>query len=538
MNNYIRPNEIQEKALNAVKFSRNPDGGVTVMPPGSGKTHHACDVATFRESDSILFIAPKIEIVEQAARTFASRLSLSDDKIGIVQGPTKELERPFLFCTVQTLAKDYVLEKLAHRKFDLFVIDEYHHANAPKTYDRIIQFFKPETGRTNYMLGLTATPFRLDGKDPLVAVGGNIVYQASLEETIRLGINVPFRYYAFWDDINYDNIRWNGTSYYKKDLNKALFIDARDAQIIREFKGMALQTKQTLGFCATIEHCVRMASKFNAAGIIARALTHKVGPKDRKQIVEDFRSGKIRAVFVRDIFNEGIDFPEVECLLMLRPTLSKGVFYQQLGRGLRKFPGKRFVTVLDFIGNYRKSWQMQKWLKEMGTIEEDDFQTKDREDREKKEDYFHNVSTVHFDHQIIDFWENERKKNQTIKKRLVEGYTTLKRRNYGQPPTRQQLTDYVKINVNFYYNSYEELLKAAGEPEHMLEFIATPVPLEQDLIDRWFSLWDRLGRMPSEQDLKATGQWDDFVKMFGSVDKFKDHILFSPEDRERTALGR
>ena len=202
------------------------------------------------------------------------------------------------------------------------------------------------------MLGLTATPFRMDRKD-VTDVCGDIVHSSNIKEAINNKILVPIEYNVVKDDIDFSGIKWNGKTYDRKSLNRRLCITAYDEAIYKEYVKSIVKKKlnKTICFCATIEHTLRMEDVFIKKGIKARALTSKIKFKDRENVMEEFRNGDIEILFVRDLFNEGVDVPDIDSVIMLRPTESHTIFAQQIGRGLRKSPNKKNIKILDFTGN-------------------------------------------------------------------------------------------------------------------------------------------------------------------------------------------
>lgn len=240
-----------------------------------------------------------------------------------------------------------VLQISPPNEFDYIVIDEVHHGQAP-TYQSILRYFKPNL----FMLGLTATPDRTDRKDIFQLFDYNKVFEYTLNDAIDNGFLVPYTYYGLTDNIDYSNIRYNGNKYKVEDLDRALIIPERNERIFEEYikKGNG---NKALGFCCSIKHANEMAELFNSKGIPAVAITSET--PDREKVIKDFRQNAYTVAFTVDLFNEGIDFPDLRVLLFLRPTESKTIFTQQLGRGLRLCGGKGNVVVIDFIGNYKKA---------------------------------------------------------------------------------------------------------------------------------------------------------------------------------------
>lgn len=350
----VRPHEAQEKALLNLNGTRKSgaDRAVAILATGLGKTIlSALDVKS-TGSEKILFIVHINEILKQTKETFERVFPERKDDLGFYNGKDKDKDKKILFASIQTLGKKKHIESFSPDYFDYIIVDETHHTAAP-TYGLVFSYFKPK-----FFLGLTATPDRMDRKDILGYYNNNVVFEMNQEQAIEQGYLAPFQYLGFKDSIDYSDIYYNGFKYDTKDLNKHLLIDERDQAIIKKFKEAAGDRK-TIGFCASIEHADRCAAKFKAAGINAIAVHSRApGPegsqdKDKALLIKHFRDNKCQVAFVVDMFNEGVDIPDVSCLLFLRPTESKTIFIQHMGRGLRVAAGKENVLILDFIGNYR-----------------------------------------------------------------------------------------------------------------------------------------------------------------------------------------
>lgn len=463
----IKPNEAQKKALPAMMSAKDPRM-VTVLPPGSGKTVLAAFHAKEVEARTVLYVAHRIEILRQAKSEFQRVFTdIPESSFGFVSGPEKEYGCRFVFASIQTLVSKENLNMLMNshqHHFDYIVLDEYHHSRA-KTYDWFMAQIK---GKFDHFLGITATPFRTDGKDIFEHVGGqvNVVYEKDFKESMRDGSLVPFEYMAYFDNIDYSRIQWQGMNYSQKQLDKAYSIPERENKIIQEYVDLGMKNKQTLGFCVTIKHAERMAILFaQMARIRTAVLHHKVSRKHRAQVIEEFRRGKIRAIFTRDIFNEGIDFPEVECVVLLRPTISKALFFQQIGRGLRKSEGKTHCTIMDFIGNYKKNFEVYRLLTdEIGAKKADDIDA-----YKKKPDFEAYEPRVHFDKNLIDFWQEQEKHNRYVKQTILRTYKEL-RDKFHEPPSRQDLVKVMpQYNISFFFGTYSELMREAGEPDFFIK---------------------------------------------------------------------
>ncbi|MBC6457060.1 DUF3427 domain-containing protein [Actinomadura sp. HBU206391] len=323
---------------------------LVVMATGTGKTVVAAlDYRRLREAgfDSLLFIAHRDEILRQSRATFCQ--VLRDGSFGeeYVNG-RRPTEWRHVFGSVQSLAK-LDLENLDPERFDVVVVDEFHHAAAP-TYARLLNHLKPKV-----LIGLTATPERADGQDIKHWFDDRIAVELRLWEALERNLLCPFQYFGLHDSTDLSGITWKrGQGYDQKELsNLYTGNDQRVALVLEAVRDKVSDVRRmrALGFCVSIEHAEYMAHCFNKAGIPARAVTSSPDSADRRQALGDLRDRKISAVFTVDLFNEGVDVPEIDTVLFLRPTDSATVFLQQLGRGLRLAEDKACLTVLDFIGN-------------------------------------------------------------------------------------------------------------------------------------------------------------------------------------------
>ena len=295
----------------------------------------------------------------------------------------------------------------------------------------MIEYFQPK-----FLLGLTATPFRLDEKEIVPLFGGNILFRMDQEQAIKEGYLANIKYHGFFDNIDYSNIRWNGSKYDLDDLNKKLLIESRDLAIIDKYKSMCSGEK-TIGFCTSIEHADYMQDVFNQNGIKSIAIhsrsesqLSKYNNDERKSLLSRFRKGEFDVAFTVNMFNEGVDIPEVSTILMLRPTESLRIFIQQIGRGLRLADGKKHLLVLDFIGNYRNADIIMTGLGlNTGVLQR------------KKDVYYYdnNGKSVEFDSKVVDIFKAiVSKKSKEVD---VEQIDKTKWEGYGDYLDRSTRTD-------------------------------------------------------------------------------------------------
>ena len=233
--------------------------------------------------------------------------------------------------------------------FDYIVIDEFHHV-ATQSYQRIVKYFKPK-----FMLGLTATPYRMDNLDIFQFCEDNVVYEINLQEAINKDYLVPFHYYGIYDETDYSRIDISNGRYVADQLERTLSNESRADLVINQYR--KYKSERALAFCCGIKHANYMAMKFQENNIPAVAVHSGQGQfvMERKTAIKALRNREVEVIISVDQFNEGVDIPEVDLVMFLRPTESYTVFLQQLGRGLRKTENKEFLTVLDFIGNYKRA---------------------------------------------------------------------------------------------------------------------------------------------------------------------------------------
>ncbi len=350
----IKPTEMQEIALEALIETRKNGNmkGVIIAATGTGKTYlSAFDVARFNPK-RMLFLAHRDELLENARNSFIHVMG-EPGRFGKLTGQVKESDRPYLFSTVQTFHRE--INSYQPNYFDYIIVDEFHHAEAA-TYRKIIDHFQPK-----FLLGLTATPERMDGGDVLALCDYNVVYEIRLHQALQEKLLCPFHYFGLSDEtIDYEQIKMENGQFNIEQLSRALSTGERVDYVISMIEKFGHDGKQrkALGFCASIEHAQFMTKAFNENGFISVCLTGQDDPNYRREIIERLESDSdsLEFIFTVNIFNEGVDIPKLNLLLFLRPTESATIFLQQLGRGLRKAENKEFVTILDFIGNYNKSF--------------------------------------------------------------------------------------------------------------------------------------------------------------------------------------
>lgn len=338
------PTEIQKEALAALTQTRDEGyrRGLVVMATGLGKTWLAAFDSQQMNAKRVLFVAHREEILFQAESTFLRIRPHA--RVGFYTGQVKDKEVDILCASVQTLGKLEHLGLFAPRHFDYVVVDEFHHA-AASTYRRLLGHFEPR-----FLLGLTATPDRTDQSDILSLCDDNLVFSKDLFTGVNSGLLVPFHYFGIFDEsVNYREIPWRSGKFDPEQLSNKLATLARARQAYREWKERAQQ--RTLAFCVSIRHADFMAEQFRRKGVRAEAV-YAGSSMSRGEALEQLEDGRLEVIFSVDLFNEGVDLPCLDTVMLLRPTESKILFLQQIGRGLRNAPDKEHLVILDFIGNH------------------------------------------------------------------------------------------------------------------------------------------------------------------------------------------
>lgn len=358
----IRPEPFQSRLLEQIELSRlqGHHRNLLVSATGTGKTVMAAlDYQRLRRRlprARLLFVAHRQEILEQSVATF--RHAMRDFAFGeLWVGGHRPIHFEHVFASIQSLSAAG-LANLAADHFDVVIIDEFHHA-AAKTYEAILAHLNPVE-----LLGLTATPERGDSQSILHWFGDRIAAELRLWDAIDQHRLTPFAYYGISDGVDYRTVRWvRGRGYDLRELSNVVSADHVLARRIIENVSLTVPdvtSMRALGFCVSVEHARFMAQQFSLAGLPARAVWADTPNDERRDALRDLRDSKLRVVFSVDLFNEGVDIPSVDTLILLRPTDSATLFLQQLGRGLRKEYAKTLCTVLDFVGQHRKEFQFHK----------------------------------------------------------------------------------------------------------------------------------------------------------------------------------
>ena len=346
----ININSMQKEALEKLEFLRlkGETKALAIAATGSGKTFLAAfDVKNYKPK-KLLFIVHRENILIKAKQSFEN--IIKEFSCGLYTGNKKEETKDYIFATIQTLSSNF--KNFSKEEFDYIIVDEAHHITSP-SYEKVLNYFNPK-----FLLGLTATPNRSDEKSIYEVFDENIACDIRLNEALENNLVTPFHYYGISDikQINYENIDLSKIG----ELAKLLMVNKRVDYIIEKmnFYSYSGNRRKTLGFCASKEHTLFMSEEFNKKGISSASLLSDDSILKREELIKKLEDDydSLEVIFTVDIFNEGVDIPSINTVLMLRPTNSPIIFIQQLGRGLRKHKNKEFLTLLDFIGNHNKAY--------------------------------------------------------------------------------------------------------------------------------------------------------------------------------------
>lgn len=364
----INPYAYQQEILDRLEAERTVRGytrNLVVAATGTGKTViSALDYKRFCKQNPnrpcrLLFVAHREEILKQSLYTF--RAVLKDANFGeMFVGSYKPESIENLFISIQTFNSQGFAEKTAAHFYDYIIVDEFHHAAAP-VYQKLLKHYQPRI-----LLGLTATPERMDGRSILPYFNNRIAAEIRLPEAIDRKLLCPFHYFGVTDTVDLDSLKWSAGGYQKSELERVYTLNAAVAERRAEHVVASLLKYVTdiddvkgIGFCVTVKHAEFMCRYFNGRNIPSMFLTGNSPDEERRAAKRRLTEGGVRFIFVVDIYNEGVDIPEVNTVLFLRPTESLTVFLQQLGRGLRLAEGKDCLTVLDFIGQANKKYNFE-----------------------------------------------------------------------------------------------------------------------------------------------------------------------------------
>lgn len=445
------PRGAQNEALYALNNTREEgaDKALVLAATGVGKTYLAAFDS--REYQRVLFVAHREEILKQAANSFKN--VRPNDSIGFFDGNHKDVNEDIIFASVNTLGNDKYLneEYFDPKRFDYIVIDEFHHA-VNKQYTMIANYFKPK-----FLLGLTATPDRMDGRNIYELCNYNVPFEISMRDAINQGILVPFRYYGIYDDTDYSEVKITNGRYSESELTTLYKLNFKRKELIYKHY-LKYNSKRALGFCCSRMHAEEMSKYFNEMGIPATAVYSNADSdysESRDIAINELVQDKIKVIFSVDMFNEGLDIPSLDMVMFLRPTESPIVFTQQLGRGLRTYPGKDYLHVLDFIGNYKKAGMIPLILRGRevnGMTTGQNPMTYD----------FPDGCLVDFDLKLIDLFKEMDERNERIRINyenvVIDEYLRIKNM-LKKVPTRNELFTYMDDTIYGYALKQVKLFK-------------------------------------------------------------------------------
>ena len=450
------PNIIQAEALEALEKTR-ADGnraGLVVMATGTGKTWLAAfDVASdTTEFKRVLFVAHREEILKQSLSTFRRINPLAS--MGLYNATEKEVNTDMLFASIQTINRDAHLRRFNPQDFDYIVIDEFHHA-AANTYRRLIDYFTPK-----FMLGLTATPERTDGGDLLALCDENLVYRCDVPRGIKLELLSAYHYFGVPDTIDYKNIPWRSRKFDEAALTQAAETDARAQNIYEQW--LEHGKTRTMAFCVSKSHANFMRHWFRAKGVKCVAVHSGADSDPRSLSMEQLEQGDIQIVFAIDMFNEGVDIPELDTVMMLRPTESAIVWLQQFGRGLRK-SGDKILTVIDYIGNHRSFLLKLRTLLNLQSGGDGAIQRALKSIQDGTLPLPAGCE-VTYDLEAIDILQALLRKSSSEESALTQYYKDF-REQHGQRPTAAETyhDGYLPNTAKSSYGSWLEMVKSMGD---------------------------------------------------------------------------
>lgn len=437
----LQPNSMQLAFINNLQKLQKEGAkrALLISATGTGKTYASAFALRENNPRKVLFLVHREQIAKQAINSY-KKVFGSTKTFGLLSGNKKEYEADYLFSTMQTMAKQETLERFKRDEFDTIIIDEVHRAGAD-SYQRIIQYFQP-----HFWLGMTASPDRTDDFDIYNLFDNNIAYEIRLQQALEENLLCPFHYFGITDlEINGqvfdDNTGVRNFAY--------LVCDARVDYVIEKanYYGYSGERVKGLIFCSRKEEAIELSKKFNSRGYHTEFLCGDDSQNKREDCIErltdDDRDDRLDYIFTIDIFNEGVDIPEINQVIMLRPTESPIVFIQQLGRGLRNADDKEYVVILDFIGNYMNNFMIPIALSGDRTYNKDTIRRYVREGSK----VIPGSSTIHFDEiskkRIYASIDNAKTNDLKL---LRESYQNLKYK-LGKIPSIQDFDEYGAVDI-------------------------------------------------------------------------------------------
>lgn len=378
----ILPNQMQEAALKNLStlVKENAKRALVVSATGTGKTYLGAFAVKEYKPKKFLYLVHREQIAKKALASFYRVIGGDKNDYGLLTGSKHDFNKKYLFGTVQTVSQEQMLGQLDPKEFDYILIDEAHRVAAP-TYQKILNHFAPK-----FLLGMTATPERMDKQNIYEIFDYHLAYEIRLKDALNEQMLAPFHYVGVEDYTVGDQVITETSKL------KDLVAEKRVEYVLKQldYYGYCGEQAKGLVFCSRQEEARDLAELFSQAGHPSCALTNEDSQKRRAEVTQQLENGEIEYIFTVDLFNEGIDIPSLNQIVMLRNTQSSIVFIQQLGRGLRKFPGKDYVTVIDFLGNYKNNYLIPI------ALNGDKSRDKDQAVRESKLPQVIDVSTINF----------------------------------------------------------------------------------------------------------------------------------------------
>ncbi len=480
--NRVTPNKMQTAFVtNLIKMIKSDiNKALLISSTGTGKTYAAAFAVKELKPSKVLFLVHREQIAKQAMKSFELIINNDNKKYGLLSGSKKDEGADFLFSTIQMMTKPEIHEKYDEADFDIIILDEVHHAGA-ESYKRIMEYYKPK-----FWLGMTATPDTRN-YDIYSIFDHNIAYEIRLQQSLEEDLICPFHYFGITELELEGKIVDDNTSL--RDFNK-LVSDERVDHIINKanYYGHCGERVKGLIFCSRKDEAKELSQKFNERGFRSVALTGEDSIDNRlsiiNRLVTDVQNEKtLDYIFTVDIFNEGVDIPEINQIIMLRPTESPVIFIQQLGRGLRKLENKDYVVVLDFIGNYNNNYMIPIALSGDRSYNKDDLRRFISEGNR----FIPGSSTIHFDEITRNrIYESIDRSNFSDIKIIKDSYLNL-RNKLGRIPNLMDFElhgeiDVLRIFDNKNLKSYHAFLlkyeeeykiKISDKARNLLEYVCT-----------------------------------------------------------------
>ena len=537
----ILPNKMQLEALESPEKLRNEgkDKALLISATGTGKTYFSAFDAKRVNPKKLLFVVHRENITRASLRSYR-RIFGRDVTMGILSGSSKDYEARFLFSTIQTLSKDYILEKFSPEHFDYIVIDEVHRSGS-SSYEKILKYFKPK-----FLLGMSATPERTDGYDIYKTFDYNIAYEIRLNKALEEQMLCPFHYYGV------SELEINGQVIDEKTAFNHLVSDERVERILDKanFYGCDEGRVKGLVFCSSVNEAKELSAQFNRRGYQTIALDGSSSENEREEAIERLERDEpegdyLDYIFTVDIFNEGVDIPSINQIIMLRPTQSSIVFVQQLGRGLRKSEGKEYVVVIDFIGNYANNFLVPIALYGDRSFNKDQL----RKLMSNGSCSIPGVSTVNFDRITKErIYEAINTSNMATKKALVEEYQLLKFKLGRMPMMMDFVSHGSRDPFGFvaysgsYYQFVESVEQTLGvslskEEKAHLEFYSKELGngkrIEELLLLDGLIREGELTRHAFKKLIKETYSYDILEETLDSSVRYLNGDFFKKQDQEK-----